>query len=65
MTIIAAGAGMVFWGAHRRARLALYSLRKDSRLANGPGGRLLLLTSLCACAVSVVNAVLVLVIPSL
>jgi uncharacterized membrane protein YidH (DUF202 family) len=63
--VIAAAAGLVWWGAHRRARLATDSLRRTSHLADGPGGRLLLLTSVCACAVAVANAALTLVIPSL
>ena len=59
--VAASGAGLVWWGADRRARTTVERLHADGDLGRGPGGRLLLVTALCACTVAVVNAALVLV----
>jgi uncharacterized membrane protein YidH (DUF202 family) len=58
--VVAVGAGLVWQGAQRRARTADASLRSGRGLAAGPGGRLLLVTTICAFVVAVANGLLLL-----
>ncbi|MGW5238359.1 DUF202 domain-containing protein [Monashia sp. NPDC004114] len=64
VVLVAVGGGLVWWLAERRSRLANASLRSGRGLAEGPGGRLLLVVASCAFAVAVVNGILTLVLPT-
>ncbi|MFC7597607.1 DUF202 domain-containing protein [Terrabacter sp. GCM10028922] len=65
VVLIGVGTGLVWWGAQRRSGAIAGNLRRENGLARGPGACLLVVTVMCACAVTVVNAVLVFLIPSL
>jgi putative membrane protein len=64
VVLVAVGAGLVWWLAERRSRLASASLRSGRGMAEGPGGRLLLVVATCAAAVAAVNGILTFVLPT-
>jgi ABC-type Co2+ transport system permease subunit len=63
VVLVGVGAGLVWWLAERRSRLATERLRSGRGMAAGPGGRLLLVLAVCAFAVAVVNGILTFVLP--
>ena len=64
VALVAAGAGLVWWLAERRSRVATVSLRSVHGAAALPGAWLLLAVACCAFVVGVANGILTFVLPT-